>query len=171
MARAWEKLISYQIAATDTPGELGTLANLETQNRGKRRLLSGHDEEIAAALGSPLPAETTLFKSYAGPPRLVVPAVREQVAPGETLSLIVIAIGPVLPESARLHWRKLGPGAFETIPLRHVARGVYAVDLPPAKEDFEYYIESAWPGGEAVRWPPAAPRLDQTVIVADLVGR
>ena len=33
LARAWESMIALQIAATDTPGELGTLANLEQHSR------------------------------------------------------------------------------------------------------------------------------------------
>ena len=33
MARLWEKMLTWQIAATDTPGELGTIANLEQHSR------------------------------------------------------------------------------------------------------------------------------------------
>ena len=56
------------------------------------------------------------------------------------MTLTVIVMGPK-PESPKLYWRPLGTGNFASMPLTHVARGVYTVTLPAeaVKADFEYY--------------------------------
>jgi hypothetical protein len=162
MARAWESLLALQIAVTDTPGELGTLANLEQHSRTQNAFLTAHDQTLAAALGGPLPAEAQLSPDYAGPGRLIVPTVRTQVAPGEPLRLKVIAVGLSRPTLA---WRPLGASAFrhtEPIPL---GRAVFTVTLPPAEADFEYFLEAETSGGSKITWPPTAPGLNQSVIV------
>ena len=82
LARAWEKLLSFQTAACDIPGELGTIANLEQHSRRKMHLLDAHDQEIAAALGMPLPAEAKPSARFDGSPRIIVPTVRTSVAAG-----------------------------------------------------------------------------------------
>ena len=46
LARTWERMLSRLIAATDTPGELGTIANLEQHNRKQMRFLDFHDERF-----------------------------------------------------------------------------------------------------------------------------
>jgi hypothetical protein len=168
MARAWEKTMSYQIAKVDTPGELGTIANLEQHSRRNHHIYDAHDSEIAEALGAALPAAATPSTHFDGPPRLVVPTVRTQIEPGESLSLEVIALAAGPPHALTLRWRKLGSGRYKIIPLRHVARGVYSVALPPAKADLEYYVEAKMPEGRLLRWPATAPELNQTVIVAGI---
>jgi len=70
LARGWEKLLSFQVAACDTPGELGTIANLEMHNRRMMHLLDGHDQEIAAAHGTPLPAEAMPSAHFDDAPQL-----------------------------------------------------------------------------------------------------
>ena len=81
------------------------------------------------------------------------------------MKLTVIVMGPK-PESPKLHWRPLGKGEFASIPLEHVARGVYTVTLPAeaAKDDFEYYIQVAV-GGQTIQFPPAGAAMPQTVVV------
>ncbi len=96
---------------------------------------------------------------------MLVPVVRTGLIAGEPLRLKVIVLGGK-PQVAALHWRPLGTGEFAEVPLTHVARGVYAVSLPPeaVKDDFEYYVE-AQIGGADLKFPPTAPRLNQTVVV------
>ena len=59
-----------------------------------------------------------------------------------------------------------GQGKFASVPLEHVARGVYTVTLPAAaaKDDFEYYIQVAV-GGQTIQFPPAGAVMPQTVVV------
>jgi len=166
LARIWEKLLSFQTAATDTPGELGTLANLEMHSRRTLHLLDGHDQEIADALGTPLPAEATPSVNYGGAPRIIVPTVRTQIEPGEPLKLNVIVLDNQPAKSVALFWRSLGRGGYQKVNLTHVARALYAVALPANQEDFEYYITAQTATGEKLAWPATAPVQNQTVVTA-----
>ena len=151
LARAWERMLTHQIAATDTPGELGTLANLEQHNRVLRKFLGASGVALA--------------KTYAGPARLIVPTVRTLVDRGEALKLKVIAIDKPPVKSVVLFWRPLGPGSFRKIDARHAARAVYNVALPAASGDFEYYFQAEFADGKELAWLATAPGLNQTVVV------
>jgi len=166
LAREWERLLSFQTAAMDTPGELGTIANLEMHSRRARHLLNEYDTDLAAALGAPLPAEATPSTNYDGAARIIVPTVRSQAEPGEALSLSVIVLDNKPARTAALFWRKLGRGGFRKINLRHVARAVYSVTLPAAGEDFEYYLSAQTASGAKLVWPATAPRQNQTVVLS-----
>jgi hypothetical protein len=69
--------------------------------------------------------------------------------------------------SVVVRWRPLGAGAFREMPLRHVARAVYEVTLPPeaAKADLEYYVQATTDRGATLRFPVTAPQTNQTVVV------
>ena len=165
MARLWERMLTFQLAATDTPGELGTLANLEQHSRVFLKFLTAHDEAITNAIGAPLPVEVELAKTYAGPPRIIVPTVRTQITQGETLTVNAIVLASAQPDELILHWRRLGEREFSRNRMSHVARGVYRGVLSPetSKEDFEYYIEAG-----SLRFPATAPEINQTVVVTGL---
>jgi hypothetical protein len=175
LARAWERAISLQVAATATPGELGTLANLEQHSRAFLKFLEAHDEALAAALGEPLPPHASPAAVYRGPARIIVPTVRSQADPGERLTLKVILLAPDddpsrPPPSGTLFWRALGQGEFDAIPLRHVNRRVFEVQFPPFPADaeaVEYYLQASF-GPDARLWPPTAPALNQTVVLCRL---
>ncbi|HVX66052.1 MAG TPA: hypothetical protein VHA11_05605 [Bryobacteraceae bacterium] len=163
LARAWERMISLQVAAADTPGELGTLANLEQHSRGKLNFLTAHDAKLAEALGAPLPAAVQLRKAYTGPARLVVPTVRTTAAKNEILEIKVIALDRQPVGEGALYWRPLGAGRFTRIPLKHLGRAVYTAALP-VTSDLEYYVQAKTAGGQTLAWPPTAPALNQTVV-------
>lgn len=165
LARLWVEMIRFQIAAVDTPGELGTLANLEQQSRGAGHLLDKHDAALEKILGTNLPAACRPSATYAGSSRLIVPTVRSIVAPGESLVLKIIAVDEQPVKSVAIQVRPLGRGAWKSIPARHLARAVYSATLPPAKEDFEYQITAVGFGGRKLAWPSTAPGLNQTVVV------
>jgi hypothetical protein len=165
LARLWERMITEQITATDTPGELGTLANLEQHNRLLLRFLDVHDDALAKALGSPLPAATQLSMAYNGPPRLIVPTVRTLANSGERLTLKVIALNKTPVNKATLYWRPLGERKYRVVPVKHVSRAVFSVTMPAATADFEYYIQANIAGGRSIAWPVTAPALSQTVVV------
>ena len=161
-------MISLAVSAADTPGELGTLANLEQHNRQQLKFLDIHDDALAQALGSPLPQSIQPPQTYAGPARIIVPTVRTLVNKGEALTLKVIVLDQVgqvhdLP-SVSLFWRPMGTGAFRQIDAHHIARAVYKVVLPPARTDLEYYLRAETSSGRDLLWPPTAPSLNQTVV-------
>jgi hypothetical protein len=164
LARAWERMIGWQVAATDTPGELGTLANLEQHSRKQLKLLTADDAELEKALGEPLPDAAALSKTYTGPARLTVPTVRTLAAKNETLNLKVFALDQQPVVSAKLCWRPLGAGAFEEMPLKREARAVYFAQLK-VRADLEYYIQAETAAGQQLVWPATAPQLNQTVLM------
>jgi len=165
LARWWEKLLSFQTATCDTPGELGTIANLEMHNRRMMHLLDGHDPEIAAALGTPLPAEVMPSARFDGAPRILVPTVRTSLAAGEKLQLKIMVLHGDLAKSVSLQYRPLGTGAWQNIEAKHVARSVWSVTFPAATADFEYHVIASTVSGTKLAWPATAPKLSQTVIV------
>ena len=164
LSRLWEQAITLLLATVDTPGEMGTLDNLERHSRGQMRFLNGQDEALAKALGAPLPAEMELSKAYTGVPRIIVPTVRGQAKPGESMRLKVIILDKSAPSSAALYWRPLGHGAYQKVSLPHIGRAVYEVWLPPANASFEYYIAAQTPDAKLI-WPASAPKISQTVVV------
>jgi hypothetical protein len=160
------ELYQHLLATVSNPGELGAVMNWEAHNFPD--LLVKPGAELEELLGEPLPAEAQLPKDYRGPTRVIVPAVRTSVAAGEALDLKVLVLASAAPRVAAVHWRQMGKGKFEKLPLSHVERGVYAARLGGVNADFgafEYYVEVRPANGPAVRFPASAPRLNQTVIV------
>ncbi len=165
LARLWEQMMTTQLAAVSTPGELGTVANLEQHVRTQLRFLTAHDEQLTAWLGGPLPKQVELRSDYAGPARIIVPTKRTLVGPRERLALKAIVLDNALAESVTVHWRPLGAKSFRELGLSHVARGVYEVTLPGAADDFEYYIAARTAQGKNLVWPATAPVTNRTVVV------
>ena len=166
LTRIWEKMLTFQLAATDTPGEMGTVSNIERHNRVGANFLTAHDVALAAALGQPLPQSTQLSSSYAGPARLIVPTVRTEVVAGESLKLRLIVLDNRPAKSVTLYWRPMGKGQFQPVEVKHLGRAVYQAALPPATEDFEYYIQAQTVQGKTLVWPAEAPKISQTVVVS-----
>jgi len=157
-------VFEHLLATVSTTGELGTVANWNQHNLPG--LLSRPGDELAQILGEPLPAEAQPGQQYHGPLRIIVPAIRASLAANEALELKVIILSQDPPRQAALYWRKLGEGPFARLPLRHVARAVYTVALPPAaKDDLEYYLQADPAQGQPVRFPATAPKLNQTLVV------
>ena len=165
LARQWEQMMTWQLGATETPGDLGTIANLERRLRRDGHFIDQHDAALAKALGRPLPAGAGLATRYLGPARLLVPTVRTQLKKGEALRFRAIVLDNQPARVAKLFWRPLGRGAWRQVDLRHQARAVYTVSLPPASGDLEYYITARTTGGTRLTWPATAPAVCQTVIV------
>ncbi|MCX6876675.1 MAG: hypothetical protein NTW21_23135 [Verrucomicrobia bacterium] len=165
LARTWETMMTYLLAVTDTPGELGTIANLEQSTRGALKLVEGYDEALAGALGEPLPGNAQVSSRYQGAARIIVPTARTVVAKGETPTLKVMVLDNELPTEVELRWRTLGEGEFKAISLRHVARGVFAVTLPLTPEaGAEYYVRAKTVEGQQLVWPATAPAMNHTLV-------
>ncbi len=163
LSRLWEQAIALQLAAVDTPGEMGTIDNLERHSRIKLQFLNLHDEALAKALGSPLPESIALSTAYSGPGRIIVPTVRTQVRRGEALRLRVIVLDTDRPSEVSLNWRPLGKGAYRRVTPRNIGRATYEAQLPPATGSFEYYVTARTTSGKLV-WPATAPKISQTVV-------
>lgn len=155
----------HLLATVWTTGELGTVMNWEAHILPG--LLHQPGEELARWLDTPLPPEARLRTEYQGPTRIITPAVRTSFEPGAPLSLRVLVLAEQPPRSAAIRWRGFGTGEFATLPLTHVARGVYTGTFPAeatAGTDLEYFIEVQPRIGEPVRHPATAPALNQTLV-------
>ncbi|MBM4024974.1 MAG: hypothetical protein FJ280_06140, partial [Planctomycetes bacterium] len=153
------------LASITTTGGMGTVANW--QQHLLPSLLDQPGKELAEILGEPLPPEAGPSDTYDGPPRLIVPTVRTSLMTGEDLRLKVIALGAQKPRASDLYWRPLGQGPFEKVPLEHVARSVYSVQLPAAQigeSDIEYYVQASV-GTGTIRFPASAPAVSQAVVI------
>lgn len=165
LARLWVDMIRLQMAAVDTPGELGTIANLEQQSRGGANLVGGHDAALEKILGTSLPPSCTPSTQYEGPARLIVPTVRGIVEPRKPLALKIITLGGQPVKSLVVRVRPLGGESWQEIKVQPVARAIYNVTLPPTDSDFEYHITALTADGHELVWPATAPELNQTVVV------
>ncbi len=154
------------LATITTTGGMGTMANW--QQHLLPSLLTEPGKELAALLGEDLPADAMPSNIYNGPTRLMVPTVRTLLVPDEDLKLKVIILGSKPSDKLSLSWRPMGKGDFTSVPLKHVARGVYTVTIPAGQfegKDFEYYIQATTADGEKLVFPATAPRINQTVVV------
>jgi hypothetical protein len=167
LARVWSRLLTLQTAIVSTPGELGTIANLEQHTRRESHFLDTHDAALSKAIGASLPAEAAPAQSYTGPAKLIVPTVRSEVTRGEVLKLKIIALDQRPAKSVVLKLRPLGGEGWQEIPARHLARAVFEANLPAARDDFEYFITAETGAGARLVWPATAPEINQTVVVAE----
>jgi len=171
LARDWETLMTFLLAVTDTPGAMGTVANLEQHVRrcpdgkGEHAFLTAHDAKLAEFLGKPLPESVNPATRYLGEAHLIVPTVRTSRALGETLLIKAIVLDNDPADRATLHWRTLG-GKIKTEELRPVGRGVFEVELPATgNATVEYFITAKTADGKSLVWPATAPARGQTVVV------
>jgi hypothetical protein len=162
IARLTETVYGHLLAVVSTTGELGTVANWEEHTLP--HLIERSGQKLAEIMGQDLPADAFPSRDYQGRARIIVPAVRGCMMENETSRLRVLILSREPVRQAAIHWRKLGPGPFDDLPLTHLIRGVYSVQLPPAAEDMEYYITAVAPDGATVCYPATAPAINQTIV-------
>ena len=162
------ELHRHLLATVSTPGELGTVANWQQHNMPDLVFKPGL--ELAAALGTELPADAEPTKVFQGAPRIFVPVVRTGLTAGDPLALTVHVLG-ARPMRVVVSWRKLGEreAAYAEVPLSHVSRGVWTVTLPAeaTKCDLEYFVQAVTEKGQMLRFPATAPEMNQTVVVVE----
>ena len=161
MARLWEELMTVQIQKVSNSSDLGEIINIEILNWHQLVELKW-DEKMKDGLGMKIPDDANPSMKYSGFPLIAVDADRSMLYEDEPLRLKVRILGN--PDSVKFHYRSLGEGKYESQTLTHVARGVYALTLPPQPGDFEYYLE-AQISAKKIVYPVTAPNLNQTVIV------
>jgi hypothetical protein len=159
-----DEVYAYLLPTVSTPGELGTVMNWEQH---LFPLLFDQPREELGKVMRGVTEPLIMGKEYTGPARIIVPTVRTSLNRGESLTLRVIILDGKPPLSAELLWRPLGKGAFRRIPLTPVARGVYRVELPKPREDFEYSLTVLTAGNNELVWPATAPEMCQTVVISE----
>ena len=164
VARNYEDMIAAFVRCAKSPGEIGTIASIESGNRG--RIVTAHDAILEKLLGQTLPAETAVSTAYRGAPRLVVSATCTQVRASEPSEVRAFVLSSSKCTGVMLYYRPLGEGAFKQAAATHRARQAYRVALPaPSAGTVEYYLEATLDDGQKIHWPTTAPAINQTVVV------
>jgi hypothetical protein len=163
LARLFEQIITLQIEKVVNVSDLGEIANLEILNWHQLMELRW-GAKLATGLGSALPPESYPSKKYTGKTAVKVITRQTQIRKGDSLALKVLIMGEHT--NPALRWRPIGNGSFQSIPLIHVARGVYQVTIPETEHDFEYAIQVVG-GTDTIFYPASAPGVNQVVIDQD----
>jgi len=164
IARSYEAMIAAFLRCAKSPGEVGTIASIESGNR--ERIVAAHDAALANMLATSLPAEAAPGTTYHGDPRIFVASTHTRMNAGEPQEIRAFVLSAVKCAGVTLHYRALGEGPFKQVAATHRARQAYRVALPAQTEGtFEYYLEAVLDDGRKVRWPVTAPALNQTTLV------
>jgi len=164
IARHYEDMITAFVNCAKSPGEIGTIASIESGSRG--RIVSPHDKAIAKILGEPLPAEAAVRTAYRGASRIFVSAKCTHMNAGEPLEIRPFVLSGQKCTGLNLHWRSLGEKAFKKVVATHRTRQAYRVTLPAQSQGtVEYYLDAVLDDGQKLLWPATAPSINQTVVV------
>jgi hypothetical protein len=163
LARLFEQIITLQTEKVVNVSDLGEIANLEILDWHQLMELRWGDQ-LSHGLGTELPPESYPSKEYTGKASVKVLTRQSQLLKGDSLDLKILIVGEH--KNPVLNWRPIGTGAFQSIPLSHVARGVYRLTIPETEHDFEYAIQAV-SGSDTIVYPASAPQINQVVIVQD----
>jgi hypothetical protein len=160
------EMYGYLLATVNTTGEMGTVCNWEQHTFPA--LLDETAAKLSEALGEPVSPDAHLTRTYEGEPRIIVPAIRTAISPGEELVVPIIVLDPNEPREVLIHYRPLGAKDYTTKPADHVGRNTYQASIP--SEDFptpglEYYIEATTQASETIQWPARSGSINQAVIL------
>jgi hypothetical protein len=160
------EMYRYLLATVNTTGEMGTVCNWEQHTFPA--LLDETSAKLSEALGEPVSPDAYLTHTYEGEPRIIIPAIRTAISPGEDLVVPIIILDTDEPREVLIHYRPLGAKTYTTKPAEHVGRNTYQVAVPA--EEFpqtglEYYLEAVTGDSNAIRWPGTGGTIDQTVIL------
>jgi hypothetical protein len=164
IARSYEDMIAAFVRCARTPGELGTIASIESGNR--QRIVNAHDSVLAIMLGRPLPEEASIRTAYRGVPRIFVSSACTQWRVGEPLEIRPSVLSVPKCTGVQLYWRFLGDKTFKKVTAAHRARQAYRVTLPAQVEGtVEYYMKATLDNGQTIFYPATAPSMNHTVVI------
>ncbi len=164
----WEEMMRILLKTVSTPGELGTVANLEQHSDANLNLRRKYDKRLQEILGES-PVAGPVSKNYKGVLRLIVPTNRTLLEKQTDFNLKIICLTETPVVSSSLYWKKLDAKEFIQVPLSHVDRGVYHVKIAAKdikRQDFEYYVRVE-NDSEAKIYPPTAPDINQIVVILE----
>lgn len=167
-AAKWNEMYNYLLAKLNTPGELGTIANLEMHNLEKMKILTRNDSLYQAVLNEQIPA-LVFPKLYNGLSRIIVPTKRTVLESNEDFNLQVMVLSKEKIRGGKLFYSELGNKNHKEYKFKNVARGVYSLSISKNdinKNDFEYSIEFNTEN-EKIVYPKGAPNVTKTVINID----
>jgi hypothetical protein len=166
VARQWAEMVKLMLAKFTTNGELGNLANLEMHSKKRLGYLNQHDAAIEKLLGKPLPAEARLSMEYPGEDRVLVFTNPSMLQQQDEFHVRVRVLSNASEIQGTMLWRKLGEQQYQEIPLTHMARNVFEIQMPVAEfeGDFEYYFEVK-ADEKSLVYPATAREINCSVVV------
>jgi len=168
LANKWTNMVNLMLSKFTTNGELGNLANLEMHSMKKLGYLFGLDGKIEELLGKDLPSETQLSMEYLGKDRVLVFTNPSLLQSDDDFHVRVRVLSNAPDIQGKMLWRKLGKGQYHEIPLKHLARNVFEINVPVADfgADFEYYFQVE-AGGKSLVYPATANDINCSVVVME----
>jgi hypothetical protein len=158
------EMYRYLLATVDTTGEMGTVCNWEQHTFPA--LLDESAAKLTRLLGEPV-SPNHLRRINETEPRIIVPAIRTAISPGEDLVVPIIVLDDDEPRQVLIHYRPLGSKNYTTEPAELVGRNTYqatvrAGDFPA--HGLEYHLEATTQAGERIQWPNNEGTVRQSVI-------
>lgn len=164
MSREWEKMMGYLLQTVYTPGELGTVANLEQLSRAGNHFLDKHDHMIQNYIGTDLPKEVELSKQYDGPTRIILLTERTLAKKDEAVTLKAIILTSGQTSKPILKFRQIGEIDFQSIEMELLARNTYEITIPSISANgLEYYV-TVQEAGNPINYPTSAPAINNVIM-------
>ena len=166
LAEKWTQMTNLLLAKLSDNGELGNLANLEMHSKNKLGLLDGLDSKIETLFGEALPEAAHLSKAFQGKEKVMVFTNPSALQKNDNFHIRIRVLSNAEKIQGKLMWRKLGETPYKEIPLTHMARNVFEVNVPVStfNDDFEYYVEVK-AGENPLIYPATARDINCTVVV------
>lgn len=166
LASNWTNMVNILLSKLSTNGELGNLANLEMHSSKKFGYLYGFDSQIEKRLGKPLPEKAFISHEYKGEDRVLVFTNPSTLNKDDHFHIRVRVLSNASEIHGKLMWRKLGEEAYQEIPLTHMARNVFELDVLVSifGGDFEYYIKM-YTDEKGLVYPATAQEINCSVVV------
>lgn len=164
MSREWEYMMTFMLQTIYTPGELGTVANLEQLSRTFNHFLDNHDNIIRKYIGKELPDDIKLSSRYNGPDRLILLTERSLMNADEVLHLKVIVLSSNENKAPILNYRELGTGQFKQLTMTTIKDNIFEITVPEIyNKGLEYYI-SLNTSQKVLVYPCTAPEINNVVM-------
>jgi hypothetical protein len=165
LARLWEQIMSTSVQRVYDEVDLGVILNLDW--RTWRNWVVGKYDANFQEAGGILPPDKDPSQDYYGEKFITCTPILTVVKPAEAIKIKALIMGKV--RNPTLFYRTIGNSSFNSINLKHVARGVYRVTIPGQQEDFEWYVKAETSLGNVI-FPATAgandsTRMFQTVVV------
>ncbi len=158
-------MYGYLLATVNTTGAMGTVCNWEQHTFPA--LLDESAAKLTEAPRRTRLRRQSLGQTYDAEPRIIVPAIRTAISPGEDLVVPIIMLDSDPPQEVLVHFRPLGTKKYTTEPADPVGRNTYQATIPagdlPAP-GLEYHLEAETDTRGTIQWPAGVGMIDQTVI-------
>lgn len=162
----WGEMVTYLLAAVNTTGEMGTIANLEQHNIEKLNCLGKYDSLISSELKTKL-KPIVLPKEYKGESRIIVTAKRTLLFDNECFKLRIRILTSEKIRSVVFCYKNLGTTFYKKRKFEWEGANVFKLSFQPQEQkdkSFEYFVRVNLGNGKHLLYPMLENKT-QTVVV------